>query len=108
MSPGRDPAPGGPSGSQADRGSEERLRGPEEPGVRQGHRQQQGGAEELRRRAGAAAPPQENNRQRSSRAGHWYVKSGLIKGCTTEKACVCTLASKYTVIDRRHVRYFSF
>lgn len=71
MSPRRDPAPGGPAGSQGGRGPEERLRGPEEPGVRQGHRQQQGGAEELWRRARPAAPPQEDNRQRSPRARHW-------------------------------------
>lgn len=70
VSPGRDPAPGGPAGPQGGRGPEERLRGPEEPGVRQGHRQQQGGAEELRRRARPAAPPQEDDRQRSPRARH--------------------------------------
>lgn len=73
VSPGRDPAPGGPAGSQGGRGSEERLWGSEEPGVREGHRQQQGGTEELRRRASSAAPPQKNNRQRSPRASHWYV-----------------------------------
>lgn len=66
VSPGWDPAPGRPARSQGLRGSEERLRGPEEPGLRQGHGQQQGCAEELRRRAGPATPPQENNRQRSS------------------------------------------
>ena len=81
VSPGGDPAPGGPTGSQGGRGSEERLRGPEEPGVRQGHRQQQGGAEELRRCARLAAPPQENNRQWSPWARHRYVWSGFIKAC---------------------------
>lgn len=61
MSPGGDPAPGGPAGPQSGRGTKKRLRGPEEPGVQQGHRQQQGGPEELWRGPGPAASPEEDD-----------------------------------------------
>lgn len=72
---GRHPAAGGPVGSPVDRCSPQRLRSPEEPGVRQSQRRQQDRLEELRRDTRSGPTAEEDHRPGDQGAAHRYYTS---------------------------------